>query len=87
MTVTRDSKTEEFLGEWRVRLNENVRRAANGNGKDAGDTKTYFSMSAHNDLMMEARNAFLNEVRAAGFKVQLHDSNDDNDYFVYVIEW
>ena len=87
MTVSRDKKISTHIAKWQENFNIAIEKAAKGIGKNAGETSLFFEISAGNSLMLEAKEIFLSEVRGAKYNVRLHDSSDENDYFVYEVDW
>lgn len=85
--ITREQHIEKQVSEWRGEFSATVTNASRGRAGVPGVTCTFFSITAVNSLTMDAKGVFMSEVRAAGYKVRLHDSNDDNDHFVYEIDW
>jgi hypothetical protein len=88
LTISRAKQVEKFINNWREVFNIYVKNAAQSNGREEGQHWIFFEIAAGNDTMIEARDKFITEVRdQGGYKVHLHDSNDDNDYFIYRIDW
>ncbi len=87
ITRSRKQQIEKFTSQWRAKFNASVTKAAAGTASQEGQTSIFFEIEAGNSLLMEARDTFIAEVRDAKYKVSMHDSNDDNDYFVYKVEW
>jgi hypothetical protein len=87
MTNTRKQQIEEIVDRWRARFNDAIRRAANGSDNKASQSFAFFSIDAITGLALEARDVFVAEIKSENYKVTLHDSNDDNDYFCYRIDW
>lgn len=87
MTVSREQMIGKLVAQWTEKFNTQVTVTAQGPGKDHGATKMFFEISAGNEVMLSAKSIFINSVRNAGFEARMHDSNDENDYFVYEISW
>jgi type IV pilus biogenesis protein CpaD/CtpE len=87
LTVSREQQIESFLKAWREVFNTKVTIAAQGSRSTEGKSEILYDISAASEILRQARDAFMDEIRGAGYKVHLHDSDDEGDYFVYKVSW
>ena len=86
-TESREQKMGALLGLWLDQLDARIRENMKGDRSGGGLTSLFFGIKAFTDMENEARAKFIEEVEAAGYKISLHDSNDDNDYHMYKVGW
>jgi hypothetical protein len=87
LVMPREALIEKQVAEFRRVFTATIKAVSQGTSSKPGATQTAYSISAGTELMRAAKEIFMSEVRAAGYKVRLHDSSDDTDYFVYIIDW
>lgn len=87
LTVSREQQIESFIKPWREVFNTKVKGAAQGTRSEEGKSEILFDLSAASEILKLARDAFIGEIRGAGYKVHMHDSDDEGDYFVYKVSW
>lgn len=86
-TISREQQIALHLERWTEKFNGQVNSMAAGSPSKESATGIFFEIAAANDLMHSAKEMFISQVREAGFKVSMHDANDENDYFVYWVDW
>jgi hypothetical protein len=72
---------------WREVFNTKLKTAAQGTRSTEGKSWMLFEINAASQILKAARDVFLQEVRDSGFTAHLHAQDDDDDYFVYMIDW
>jgi hypothetical protein len=87
LTQSREQQVEAFIKPWREVFNTKLKTAAQGTRSTEGKYWMLFEINAASQILKAARDAFMQEVRDANFKVHLHAQDDDDDYFVYMIDW
>jgi aminopeptidase C len=87
LTQSREQQVESFIKPWREVFNTKLKVAAQGTRSTEGKCWMLFEISAASQILKMARDVFLQEIRESGFVVHLHDQEDDEDYFVYQIDW
>jgi len=87
LTQSREQQVEAFIKPWREVFNTKLKTAAQGTRSTEGKYWMLFEINAASQILKTARDAFIREVRDANFKVHLHAQADDDDYFVYMVDW
>jgi hypothetical protein len=87
LTVSREQQIESFINPWREVFNKAVKDAGQGTRSEEGKSEILYDLSAASEILKRARDAFIDEIRGAGYKVHVHDSDDEGDYFVYKVSW
>lgn len=86
-TMTKDKRVAATITEWIEKFNSQVEKAAEGDEGHSGETSIFYHISAATEMLVYARDSFVAKLRLAGYKVSMYDSNDDNDHFVYRVDW